>query len=189
MSILGFFGTVDYGGAETVDIFHNFDRFYKNIESNYIMKEYAIRGAPRPELLSHMIYGSTEYYWVLLLVNKMYDPFYDWIISEQAVHDYSTQKYQNVGGIHKVAYYVNDVGEKFWNVVEDPLHPNMWYDKFDVLKKYLQYHGALVPITNLEHELNENERKRVINIVPPSEIKRFVGDIRRQMEAIRDSTR
>ena len=185
MNILGYFGTVDYGGADTVDLFHNFDRFYKNIETNYILKEYSIRGATRPELLSYELYGTVEYYWVLLMINSVYDPFYDWIMSDQAVHDYSAQKYQYVGGVHQVAYHVNAEGEKFWNVVEDPDHPNLWYDKRDVIKKYLQYNGPMIPVSYIEHEINENEKKRIINIVPPTEIKNFVSDIRRQMEISR----
>lgn len=185
MQLFGYFGTVDYGGSETVDIFHNYDKFYKNIESNYIMKEYSIKSSPRPELLSYQIYGTVEYYWVLLMINKIYDPFYDWLISEQAVHDYAEQKYKNVGGVHQVAYHMNADGEKFWNVAEDPMHPNLWYDKGDVLKQYLQYEGAMVPVTNIEHELNLNEGKRIINIITPTDIKRFVSDIRKQMEISR----
>lgn len=185
MNLFGYFGTIDYGGSETVDLFHNFDRFYKNIESNYLLKEYSIRNSPRPELLSYQLYGTVEYYWVILMVNKIYDPYYDWLMSDQAVYEFSDQKYQYVGGSNKVAYHVNVDGEKFWNVVEDPMHPNLWYDSRDVLKKHLQYNGPMVPVTNIEHELNENEKKRIINIVPPSDIKRFVGDIRRQMEISR----
>lgn len=186
MNLFGYFGTIDYGGTETVDLFHSFDRFYKNIESKYTLKEYTITNSPRPELLSYKLYGTTEYYWVLLMVNEIYDPFYDWILSDEAVHEYSNQKYQHVGGANKVAYHVNEAGEKYWNVVEDPNHPNLWYDSRDVLKKHIQYNGPMVPMTNIEHELLENEKKRVIKIIPQKDIKKFVSDIRRQMEESRD---
>lgn len=182
MSVFGYFGTVQYDGATIVDIFHDYNKFYKNISQKYNMKEYSIKNSPRPELLSYQLYGSTEYYWVLLMVNEIYDPYYDWVMSDQAVFEYTQQKYANVGGPDVVAYHQSQDGEKFWNVVEDPMHPNHWYDKKDVLKRYLQFSGPLVPITNLEHELAENERRRVIKIVPPANIKTFVSDIRRQME-------
>lgn len=182
MNNLSFFGSVDYGGIQTADIFHNYDKFFKNIESKYIFKDYSIRNSPRPELLSYMLYGTVEYYWVLLLINDIYDPFYDWVLSEQGVHEYTEQKYRYVGGAHSVAYHENADGEQFWNVVEDPQHPNMWYDKGDVLKQYLQYNGPMVPVTNIEHELKLNEKRRVIRIVQPNDIKSFVSDIRREME-------
>lgn len=180
---LSYFGSTTYGGVPTADIFHNYNRFYKNIESNYILKEYSIRNAPRPELLSHMLYGTTQYYWVLLLINEIYDPFYDWIMSEQAVHEYSEQKYQYVGGVHSIAYHVSEDGEKFWNVVEDPLAPGFWYDKGDLIKRYLQYKGTLIPMTNIEHEIEENEKKRVIKIIQPNDMRRFISDFNKQMES------
>jgi N-glycosylase/DNA lyase len=184
MNELGFFGTIMYNGSEMVDIFHNYNRFFKNIETNYTVKEMSIKDSPRPELLSYQLYGTTEYYWVLLLINDIYDPYYDWIMSDQSVHEYAAQKYKNVGGSNEVAYYISSQGEKFWNVYE--AEPQLWYDKRDLIQKYLQFHGALVPVTNIEHEFIENEKKRVVRIIQPNDITSFINDFRIQMEKSRN---
>lgn len=182
MSNLNFFGSIEYNGIPTADIFHNYSRFYKNIESNYILKEYAIRNSPRPELLSYMLYGTTDYYWVILLINEIYDPFYDWIMSEQSVHEYAKQKYEYVGGVNEIAYHISSDKEMFWNVVESPPSSGNWYDKMDIIRKYLQYKGPLIPVTNIEHEINENEKKRIIKIIQPNDMRRFISDFNKQME-------
>lgn len=181
---LDFFGTISYNGIETADIFHDFNKFYKNIESNYILKEYSIKNSPRPELLSQILYGTTKYYWVLILINKVYDPFYDWIMSEQSVHEYTAQKYQYTGGPNAISYHESSDGEKFWNVVSYPDAPNIWYDRYDETRSYPQFKGSLVPVTNIEHELNENEKRRVINIIQPKDIKNFVNEYNREMELV-----
>ncbi|MGL4521479.1 MAG: baseplate wedge protein 53 [Bacilli bacterium] len=178
---LNFYPPISYGGVMTADIFHDYNRFYKNIEPSYILKEYSIKNSPRPEMLSYMLYGTVEYYWILLLINKIYDPYYDWVMSDNAVHEYARQKYEYVGGVNKVAYHVNADGERFWNVVEDK-NTQHWYDSRDLIKRYPQYIGAMIPVTNIEHEIEENEKRRVINIVRPNDIKRFASDLRRQME-------
>lgn len=178
---LNWFDTISYEGAQTADIFHSYDRYFKAIETNYILREYVISNSPRPEMLSYILYGSVEYYWVLLLVNKIYDPWYDWVMSDQAVHEYTKQKYKNVGGPNAIAFHQNEAGERFYNVIEDPNHPNMWYDKLDNFR-YLQYQGPMVPWTNIEYEMELNEKRRIIQIVQPNDIRSFVNSFRQQME-------
>lgn len=185
MNQLGFFGTIMYDGIETVDSFHNYDRFYKNIEHNFIIKELRIQDSPRPELLSYKLYGTPEYYWVLLLINEIYDPFYDWIMTEQAVYEYTEQKYKNLGGPNEVAYHISRDKERFWNVYERPVGSQKWYDKSDKIGKYLQYDGPLIPVTNLEYETIENENKRLIRVVQPEDIQTFVSQFRIEMERSR----
>ena len=183
MNNLSFFAPVQYGSIPTADIFHNFNGAFKAIEPNYLLKEYSIRGNPRPETLSHMLYGTVNYYWVILLINNIYDPYYDWIQSDQTIHEKSEQKYQHVGGVNEIAYHQNELGERFWNVVEYPKDSGYWYDSRDVLREYLQYKGPMIPVTRIESELDDNEKRRVIKIVSPTDIKGFVEDFYNYLEA------
>lgn len=182
MNNLSFFGTTIYDGAETSDIFHNYSKYFKSIEERFILKEYYITGSPRPELLSYQLYDTPEHYWVLLMINDMYDPYYDWVMGEQSIHEYADQKYQYVGGVNKIAYHQTDQGERFWNVVEYPKGSGKWYDAMDDRHLYIQFDGAMEPITNIEHEIMSNDAKRTIYIVQQGDINQFVSELKKEME-------
>lgn len=182
MNELGFFGTIMYDGSETVDIFHNYNRYVDEVTKNFTIREYYIKGSPRPEMLSYQLYGDPHYYWVLLLINKIYDPYYDWVTDDDSVHEYARQKYQYVGGVNKIAYHQNDAGERFWNVVEYPTGSGKWYDINDKDHSHLQYTGSMIPVTRIEAELDDNNKKRVVKIVNPSDIVHFVDSLRSLME-------
>ena len=120
------------------------------------------------------------------MLNNIYDPFYGWIQSEESVHQYASIKYQNLEQKHNtVLYHVNEVGAKHWRLTEYPIGSKVWYDIGDIYHQHVQYHGPLIPITAVEHEINENEAKRVIDIIAPSDLPRFIDILTRLMEKMK----
>ena len=50
-----------------------------DIKSNSsIFDEYDVKEGETPERLADRIYGSTNYHWLILHVNEIIDPRYDW---------------------------------------------------------------------------------------------------------------
>lgn len=188
--IFTFFDPIEYT-AKTIDknakavpitdIFRNYKEYFKRAASNYRLRTYYIQGNPRPEELSYQIYGNSQLYWVLLMCNDNYDPFYGWITSQEAAYQAAEQRYANAGG-DQVVYHVNENGEKFWNLVNYNDDPTVWYDKGDVAKKYPQYIGALAAVDVNEAAILENERKREIKIIAQQDIDSFMADLIREME-------
>lgn len=188
--IFTFFDPIEYT-AKTIDknakavpitdIFRNYKEYFKRAASNYRLRTYYIQGNPRPEELSYQIYGNSQLYWVLLMCNDNYDPFYGWITSQEAAYQAAEQRYANAGG-DQVVYHVNENGEKFWNLVNYNDDPTVWYDKGDVAKKYPQYNGALAAVDVNEAAILENERKREIKIIAQQDIDSFMADLIREME-------
>jgi len=74
MNRLKFFQKVTVNGTPEVDFLWNnlskfelkYEPFYYRIEEEDFM---------RPDLISYKIYGSVRYWWVILLVNKVQDPY------------------------------------------------------------------------------------------------------------------
>lgn len=177
--IFSSFPAINYQGKPTTDIFRNYNKYVKQAAQNLILRDYQIEASDRPELISWKLYGNSQYYWIILMMNDNYDPFHGWIKAQDAVHESTDYKYEKAGGSNQIAYHVNAAGRKFYNLYEDPDNPGLWYDKIDKQKVHLQYNGTLVPITVIEDEIQKNEDKRYIKIVSPEDLNAFMSAYKR----------
>lgn len=190
--IFSFFDAIEYK-AKTVnvnsktvtltDIFKNYHGYFNQVAINYQLKTYFIQGSPRPEELSYQLYGNSQYYWVLLMVNNVYDPYYGWIKSQEASYQSAIQKYENTEeGINQVLYHIDSNGDKYYNLVSDPENPLIWYDKGDEAMEHPQYKGPLVAVDVYEDAIRRNEAMREIKIIDPSDIESFISALIKLME-------
>lgn len=109
-----------------------------------IFRDYVITEWKSPDDISFEIYGTCDYTWILLLVNNIIDPFYDWILSNDELQKYIYNKYGS--NINKAHHY------EYNNLIYN-------YPITDSKK-----------VTNAEYEYNRNEKKRKIRIVIPESI-------------------
>ena len=188
--IFSFFDPIAYTAstvsntASTVtmtDVFRHYKGYFDRVITDFTLQSYYIQGAPRPEYLSYELYGNTQYYWVLLMCNNVYDPFHGWIQSQQATFDSADQAYANIGG-EQVLYHIDSDRNKYYNLVEYPVGSGNWYDKGDANHYYPQYTGALVPVDIYEDFSERNEALRQIKIISPDDIESFISALIREME-------
>lgn len=184
--LFGYFPAIDYKNAPTANIFKPHGDYFNDIIKKFVVRKYILSGSPRPETVSYELYGDTKYYWILLFLNEIYDPFYDWICPEEIVHQYALKRYENLPDKEgTVLYHVDESGELYFRMVEYPIGSGVWYDEGDKTYRYKQYTGTLVPVTAIEHELSVNESKRTINVLNPADLGRFMDEYTRMMERIR----
>lgn len=192
--IFSYFDAIEYTAktvdinSETVtltDVFKNYHGYFNQVAVDYQLKTYYIQGSPRPEELSYQLYGNSQYYWVLLMCNNVYDPYYGWIKNQEASYQAAIQKYQNTtGGSEQVLYHIDINGEIYYNLVADPANPETWYDKGDTAMKYPQYYGALAAVDVYEDAIRTNEALREIKIIDPSDIESFISALIKLMEKV-----
>jgi len=101
-----------------------------------------------PEIISHKVYGTTMYHWVIMAINERFDPYNDFPKADSILLKYTEEKYGDINGIH---HYEDANGN--------------WVDVFTV--------GG-IPITNIEHERKENEKKRTLKILKRDVLEEFV---------------
>ena len=53
-----------------------------------LMATYDVQNGDTPETLSYKHFGSTDYFWVICLMNDITDRFYDWPLSDSAFEEY-----------------------------------------------------------------------------------------------------
>jgi hypothetical protein len=70
---------------------------------------YRVKDGERPDTLSHQKYGTVAYAYLIMLVNDIYDPLFDWPLTSQQFEKYLTSKYGSVStamGTTKYYYQV-----------------------------------------------------------------------------------
>lgn len=178
--IFSYFDAKEYNNIRLTDIFKNYRTYFDKAIKNFNIKDYYITGAPRPEELSYMLYENVNLYWVLLLLNNVYDPYYDWIKEQDVCYKMAEQKYKYIG--NHIVYHRDKEYNKYYNLVEYPKGSNLYYDKGDTKYKHLQYSGSLVPVDIYEDAVIENEKYRRIKIIDPEDIGNFISNFIRHME-------
>lgn len=180
--LFSFFQPIEYKGKLVTDILRNYRAYFNAIIGDYNINTYYIQGSPRPEQVAYELYGNPQLYWLLFMLNDVYDPFYDWITDQESAYQAAEQRYKGLGG-NQVLYHVDEHGEKYWNLVEYPVGSGNWYDKGDEHHRHLQFQGALAAVDIYEDAILQNEKRRKIKVLDPSQVKHFINAFVRQMEA------
>lgn len=173
------FKDIEYNLNTIKNISVSLKDYYNEIKNNFILVDYQIIGNLSPELVAQNLYGSTSYEWAVLLVNDIVDPFNDWVKPDEIVRLQAELKYANVvdgiNGIHHIKDPVTD--EVYYDLVEYPAESGYWYHSGDTNHSNLQVSGNFNIVTNIDFELEENEKKRTIKIILPTNISTFESAI------------
>lgn len=60
-------------------------------ESSFYI-DYEVREGDTPENISHRLYDTSDYFWVVLLVNEALNPYYDFPLDPNSLENYSKRK-------------------------------------------------------------------------------------------------
>jgi DNA helicase-2/ATP-dependent DNA helicase PcrA len=109
------------------------------------------------------------------MANNVYDPYHDWIKSQEACYESVSQEHDDPETV--IMYHVDIKGEKYYNLIEDVENRGWWYDKGDKEHMHVQFRGALAAVNAYEAAILENEAKRKIRVIAASDIDNFVSDL------------
>jgi hypothetical protein len=76
MNRLNFYNIVAVDGVQELDFLNNTLAGFK---MQYPISFYQVTGADlmRPDMISYKNYGTVNYWWIILFINGIADPFYD----------------------------------------------------------------------------------------------------------------
>ena len=67
---------------------------------------YRVKDGERPDIISHQKYGTVAYAYLIMLINDIYDPLFDWPLDAQQFEKYLTNKYGSVSAaMGETKYY------------------------------------------------------------------------------------
>ena len=101
-----------------------------------------------PEIISHKVYNSTLYHWVIMLINDKFDPWNDFPKNDIVLQKMTLDKFGSLDDTH---HYEDIDG----NIVDEL--------------------SSGIPITNIQYSRQVNESKRAIKILKKEVLTDFVS--------------
>jgi hypothetical protein len=133
--------------------------FIKAIRLDPIIKDdaifsdpYSVRDNETPEVISHKVYGSVQYHWVIMLLNERFDPYNDFPKSDDIIRQQTIKKFGSLNDIH----HYEDADGNIICILPGFVNP------------------VVVPVTNYEYMTKLNEEKRSIRILKQEILPEFV---------------
>ena len=151
--------------TEVTDIFRRVKIRSKIADNVTLFDNYDVAEGERPEDVAYKIYGESDYFWVITLVNNIVNRYYDWPLDEFTFQQFVADKYDNPEGIH---HY--EITQK--SGPKDGSGPSDYDQKIHVNADTV---GA-VSVSNIQHERREQDKKRQIKLLPPTYISAFIEE-------------
>ena len=147
------------------DIFRLIKLKNKIRDNLVILDKYDLTDGEKPEDVAFKIYGSVDYYWVVLLVNNVVDRYYDWPMGFQEFEDYVNDKYAEPGAIHH--FEVKQTSGR-----QEGLEPEDYSHFIEVNAD----HPGAQSVSNYEYEQRLQNKKRQIKILNPDYLSSFIEE-------------
>lgn len=127
------FPLVDYNGTPAKNILARADFTDQAKKDIYLNFDYVLQeGSTRPDILSFNYYNSSQYDWLIYMVNEIVDPYHDYYKSQNDFKNYIIGKYGSTDiARNQILFYRND-----W-APDESLIPEAVYEALAVnIKKY-----------------------------------------------------
>ncbi len=162
----GKFNKIQYNGKTVTDITSSILLKYRPMNNTTLYTFHTVSDGETPITLADAYYNEPTSHWVILLLNGIVDPIFDWVLSSPELTAFSGAKY-GTSNIYKVKYLYNTLTKK--RVTQA------------LTKDYVDNTGTVINtlpaefqiITNFAYEVDENDKKRDIKILAPTYLQEF----------------
>ena len=139
---------------------------------------YYVKEGERPDIIAHAQYGNIGYAYLIMLINDIYDPNFDWPLSSQIFEKYIINKYGSVTtAISGVKNYYQIVRAEVARTGTSERIPEVKFvvdeTTYDALDS-----GDRTTLSNYDYEVELNDAKREIKLINPA----FIRDIDYQIK-------
>lgn len=199
--------TLDDINAETVKNILVKISFEKEFRDNSVLYyEYFVNEGDTPDIVAHKIYGSSENNWIILLLNEMLHPQFDWPLDSKSLSKYIDKKYQseeyannstegagttwsqlNIKEYFLVETKKNQRLDEQISVEKFFISSNVYANTTTSTSNYTLADGTPVSITitkesisYYDYEVEKNENKRSIKILKPD----FLPSVEEELQRI-----
>jgi len=147
------------------DIFRRIKVRSKIKDNISLYDKYDVGEGESPETVAFKIYGDTNYFWVVCLMNNIVNRFYDWPLDEYVFQQYVKDKYDNAEAVHHYEI-TQSSGKQTGDGPADYSHK---------IECNSTEPGA-ESVSNIEYERRLQDQKRQIHILSPSYLKVFENE-------------
>jgi len=164
----------------------SFEKSYR--ENSAVYYEYDIQDSDTPEIIAHKMYGNSERHWIVLMMNEIVDPQYDWPLDQRTVISYINDKYtanasagqtgiswaqQNTHSYYKIETRTTDsTGNKIEKKLQ--IDSNTYTNLIETTTNLNLQDGNAITVkvgketkSYYDYEIELNESKRTIKLIKP----------------------
>ena len=152
------------------------DEFFQNVTTFY---QYSVNGDDRPDNVADKVYENDKLDWVVLIANNIINIRDEWPMSQYDFQRYLDNKYDptQLGQIHH--YETTEVRNPDDKLL---LQSGLTVDSdftFSYTYQGIQYSVSnLTSVSNFQHEVNKNDKKRIIHLLRPEYVATVISDMR-----------
>jgi len=154
--------------VEVTDIWRKVKVRSKIANNLSLFDKFDVPEGDSPETVAYKVYGSTDYFWVVCLLNNVVNRYYDWPLDEFNFQQFVADKYTNPDAIHH--YEITQSSGK-----QTGDGPSDYSHKIEVNSDYV---GA-ESVSNIEYERRLQDEKRQIKLLSPQYLNSFIDEFRR----------
>jgi len=195
----------DFNTAELVtNIMARFSLEKQTKDNTSIYYEYDVLEGDTPEIVASKIYNSPERHWIVLMMNDIVDPQYQWPLTTITLNNYidekySTSEYANSNTIGAGITFAHTNTHSYYKIITTTIpNGNKIINKYEIdANTYanvvvststvtLQDNNVITIATSkstknyYDYEVEENEKKRKIKLLKPE----FVADLEKEVELV-----
>ncbi len=172
MSYFEHFEKIKYNGIDTVNIMNSVLARYHPFKNSSLYYLYTLLDGEKAEDVSYNAYKTTEYWWILLAINNIVDPYHDWMMGSQELEAFMEGKYgDDLYGVHHFIDVDND------GRTEDGYSSAKWQELID---NDLELPVHIQPISNRDYEIRENEKNRNVKVISIE----YIDNVQRDFEEL-----
>ena len=140
---------------------------------------YRVKDGARPDIISYQKYGTVGYAYLLMLINDIQDPLFDWPLSTQQFEQYIANKYGSVESAQTTTkYYYQTIRSEVERTGTAERVPEVKYIVDSTTYDSLAV-GSRSTQTEYEWEEELNDEKRNIKIINSDFIKELDFEVKK----------
>jgi hypothetical protein len=173
-----------------------FEKSYRDNSAVYY--EYDIQDSDTPEIIADKMYGNSERHWIVLMMNEIVDPQFDWPLDQRTIISYINDKYSANASVGQTgiswaqqntqSYY--KIETRTTNSTNTSIEKRIQIDS----SAYTNLNASITNVTlkdgnaititvtketqsYYDYEINLNESKRKIKLIKPEFVNRLEEEL------------
>ena len=168
------------------------------------LDRFVIENGERPDTVAELLYGDSRLDYIVILVAGITNMNHQWPLEDHQVYNYALDKYgsdEKLNGIHHyetfeirdeqdrqilppnlivdVDFKIDGTAVKYPSTIRYTIISETGNRQLDDKNEFTVLTDNIAsPVTNLEYEYIENEKRREINVLYPSYVQAFINDLR-----------
>ena len=167
------------------------------------LDRFVIENGERPDTVAELLYGDSRLDYIVILVAGITNINHQWPLEDHQVYNYALDKYgsdEKLNGIHHyetfeirdeqdrqilppnlivdVDFKIDGTAVKYPSTIRYTIISETGNRQLDDKNEFTVLTDNIAsPVTNLEYEYIENEKRREINVLYPSYVQAFINDL------------